>query len=314
MSLFIKNLEPIFLNKSNALQNEIDYLNGILKKDNVMLYNLDLLNILRQNEINIINALEESNIPMIVLQNVSLKYAGFSGNIDYIIITEHNIYIVNTNELYGDITIDGNNNITRKYKKKCVKFNLDAKMQNDYSLIKVIGYDNKKMLDKLVYDKEFWTYCKYILLVGDSSNLDDHLANNAIRKSIVEMKDFISFIEKTDKMSNNKFKRKEMMNIAQNILNKHHDDIVIYDLKYNNFADERQNTNNKIKQDLKKYGYYLASKEKVKPYQIFNDKLIEKIVEARPQTLDELRNIKGIDPKIIDKHGLKIIKIVKNNS
>ena len=45
-----------------------------------------------------------------------------------------------------------------------------------------------------------------------------------------------------------------------------------------------------------------------------NDKLIEKIVEARPQTLDELRNIKGIDPKIIDKHGLKIIKIVKNNS
>lgn len=59
----------------------------------------------------------------------------------------------------------------------------------------------------------------------------------------------------------------------------------------------------------------ISEKENIKPHLIFSDKILEKIAEKAPKTLDELSAIKGIGPRKIEKYGkifLKEIELVGN--
>ena len=63
--------------------------------------------------------------------------------------------------------------------------------------------------------------------------------------------------------------------------------------------------------DLYYYRENLAEKLNRPPFKVFGNQIIQKIIEEEPTTLDELKSIQGISPKIINKYGRDILEIVE---
>ena len=67
----------------------------------------------------------------------------------------------------------------------------------------------------------------------------------------------------------------------------------------NNLLDEMDNLLNKAKE------------EKVKPYFVYNNEMMEEIIKMKPKNEEELIAIRGFGPVKIEKYGQDIIDIIK---
>lgn len=63
--------------------------------------------------------------------------------------------------------------------------------------------------------------------------------------------------------------------------------------------------------DLYNYRESLAEKLNRPPFKVFGNQVILKLIEEEPGTLDDLKNIRGLSPKIINKNGKDILNIIK---
>lgn len=57
----------------------------------------------------------------------------------------------------------------------------------------------------------------------------------------------------------------------------------------------------------------LSQSENVKPYIIFSDSTLIQIANLRPQTKDELKEIRGVGEKKIDRYGERVLRVVHNH-
>lgn len=61
---------------------------------------------------------------------------------------------------------------------------------------------------------------------------------------------------------------------------------------------------------LKEYRLNKSREEKVKPYFIYNNEMMEEIIKLKPKTKEELISIKGLGPVKIEKYGQDIVDII----
>ncbi len=64
--------------------------------------------------------------------------------------------------------------------------------------------------------------------------------------------------------------------------------------------------------DLYHYRESLAEKLNRPPFKVFGNQVILKIIEEQPSTLDELKEIRGLSPKVVYKNGKDILEIVES--
>jgi ATP-dependent DNA helicase RecQ len=64
---------------------------------------------------------------------------------------------------------------------------------------------------------------------------------------------------------------------------------------------------------LRQYRAQQARKRRWKPYQVFTNQTLGSIVAAKPQTLDELRAIRGLGPKRVAKFGEDLLEMVRQH-
>lgn len=88
----------------NCLQNERDNIIQDIKK-----YEYGL-----KGEQKVLYELMNSHIPMYILHDINLSYKGYEAQIDFMIFTKKNFYIIECKQLYGDILIDYSGNFYRK--------------------------------------------------------------------------------------------------------------------------------------------------------------------------------------------------------
>lgn len=70
--------------------------------------------------------------------------------------------------------------------------------------------------------------------------------------------------------------------------------------------------NKELFEVLKKWRKDKAYKERIKPYIIFSDTSLISIANNKPQTLDELLEIRGVGTKKIEAYGEELLKMIKN--
>ena len=58
----------------------------------------------------------------------------------------------------------------------------------------------------------------------------------------------------------------------------------------------------------------LADKAGIPPYVVFHDSVLIEMSAAKPQTLDELRGIKGVGEKKLEKYGRLFLDAISNRS
>lgn len=343
MGLFQRFNRPIILKTSNYLQEEYEYVKELYNKTN----NVKLKNKLKQLEYqvecekNIIEELSNSLIPMYIIHDVNLDYLGFKRRINYIVITKHKVYVIEASELFGNIKINNKDEFIRIYNDldHCYEEVIENPIKiNDKNLelLKLIGYHNKSMVDKLIFDKVFYQDYQSLIVLGNKNNLlDDFDASYSVRDKVVKIDNLINYIKESDKLHKKKFSNKEMLDIAHNILNSHIEPFICYDLLYKDYLEEKEInkdednkiednkiTDNKIKdkslnvdksleKELRKYRYYLAKKESVSVYTIFSDKTLRELVKNKPFNMETLENVKGFGKKKITKYGDKILGIIK---
>ena len=68
--------------------------------------------------------------------------------------------------------------------------------------------------------------------------------------------------------------------------------------------------NKELFEKLKNWRRVTANKENIKPYIIFSDTSLIEITNKLPKNLDELKEIRGVGEKKIEKYGDEVLKII----
>lgn len=213
MGLFKRN-KVIYLKSSNILKEEYNDLNKLYKKSiKVKKRLLELENIIElKDKINKI--LKNINIDMYIIEDINIKYAGYKTSINYILITKYNIYIIDLLNLTNNISMNNDiiNNIHLIDDKEYVdniKY-LDI-YNNHYNSLKMIGFENKKMVDKIIFENTFKTYYKCITVLNNNKDLNENL---------ISINNLANYIKNNNKEAKKRFNKKMMNDLGINILSK----------------------------------------------------------------------------------------------
>ena len=102
--------KAIIYKEGNTLQKRVEDLNKEIKtatKEEKIFIEKDIkkYEYAIKGENKIINALMNSNIPMLILHDLNIAYKDYKAQIDFMIITKRNYYILECKNTYGNIWI-----------------------------------------------------------------------------------------------------------------------------------------------------------------------------------------------------------------
>lgn len=277
-------------------------------------------------ESNVYYELKHSFMPMVCLHNLRLEYKGLVAQIDFVVITTKNIYVIECKNLVGDIVITDKGEFIR-YKK-----NLQGKgsiKEGMYSPIvqneRHINVLKEILKDKLGYKNNLNRIESLVVIANPSTIINKKYAPSNIANKIIrndQLIQTISNIEK-DKKINWVFMQDDMEKIARCLKDYHKDIDIDYINKYcleeenqedsedlvikNNEMDE------KIRYKLRGYRLSVSNRDNLKPYMVFSNDTMEQVISVKPKCIDELMKVKGFGRVKCEKYGEDIISIVNGN-
>src|SRR5665648_247383 len=145
VGIFDKKMEPVFLKDSSEAKEHLIELEKLLgKATGEIKLNIEkdikLLSYGIAGEENIAFELKNSHIPMYVLHDVYIEDEDLSVQIDYLVITQNRIFVIECKNLYGDIEVNSCGDFVRT-----ISFNGKKFKEGIYSPIT----QNKRHLDLL---------------------------------------------------------------------------------------------------------------------------------------------------------------------
>lgn len=272
-----------------------------------------------QGERNVLFELQHSFIPMLCLHDVRITYEGLSAQMDFIVITRHNILILEAKKLVGDITVTADGNFNRIFKGRNGRVYKKEGMYNPISQ----GARQARLLAKYLKSKGIIKHTPvlpFAILANSKNVVNTKGAPKDTRKRLWKYdmitKNIQSLIDENDNGVNLSDKR--MYEIAELILQRHRpkDYIEVYAQKYDVVSvHEADNSavipDKSLKDALTEYRLDVSRKEEIRAYFIFTNKELEEILIVKPRTLDQLSGIKGFGKVKVEKYGEQIIEIVK---
>lgn len=108
--------------------------------------------------------------------------------------------------------------------------------------------------------------------------------------------------------------KKDMEKSAQSYINLISDDNIDYYEYYKekHCKDLCKIDNETLKEKLIQFRKDRSSKMKIPAYYVFTNDELDKIIELRPKTLEELKKLNILTPVKIKTHGEKIIEVINN--
>ena len=273
-----------------------------------------------------------------VFHDVCLKYNEITLQYDFIIVTQRFICVIEAKKLNGNIDIDKEGNFIRTF--------IDAKG----NVYKKEGMDspveqNKKhcnLLEQLLTSNKLIKNFPILSLICCSNS-------KAIIKKAYAPREIQEIVIKTDQLANKllvyynslsdfEIKKKQMMNIIDYIS----DHIVERDIDYvsklklklmaTKFEEKTIETapntkeivreevvvevpqNDDLYEELRKYRKTKSEELNYKPYYIFNNEQLEKLILKRPLDLNELSKSKILNAKQYELYGQDILDIIIKHS
>lgn len=339
--------EPIFLKKSSNNENQLEKLKKIRDSLNVQgkkIINRDmkLLEYGIAGEGTIEFELKNSHIPMYILHDIYLEDGGLSAQIDYIVVTKKLCFVIECKNLYGNIDINNTGSFVRT-----VEFGGKKNREGLYSpitqnkrhidLMKKISIKekNNKFRKALAENKFNEIHRPLVVLSNPKTILNAKFAKKEVKEQVIRADQLVNHIKQMNKLSKRKsLSDKEMKSIAQTYLDAHLDITKEYTKKYEAYTIKKSEivkdslqqpnvevdyrrtlimTNNKdsLIEKLKKYRLTKSREESIKAYYIFSDKQLMTLLRDMPKTKDELRKVPGFGEVKVEKYGIDIVNIIK---
>lgn len=283
--------------------------NELLKKDIMLLkYGLN-------GEEKVAFELKNSEIPMFVLHDIRLHYNDLVAQFDFIVITGQHIYCIETKNLIGDIEIDNEGNFYRLFKNKYGKV---VKKEGMYNPI-TQNERHIKLLKKILIDNgiiKTYPIKSLVVIANEKTVIDKSKAPQDVVNQLYRADNLIKKIKSEDELA---FKKNDRVNklvalmreIADFILENHTP--IKYDLKKkysieNNISNK---TLENIREELKSYRLNKSKELNIRPYFIYSNEEMERIIDTFPATKEDFLSIKGFKEKKFELYGEDILNIFK---
>lgn len=345
MELFKKQIGVVFLKQESDAQYFIDKMDELYQKAQGDLkkkikQQRDLAWYGKKGEDNVAYELKNSGIDMYVLRDVYLESGEMSAQIDYIIITRKRTYVVECKNLIGNIEINNAGNFIRTYElggKKIREGIYSPITQNQRHLqaIKEVRKSSEtNFLTKALFERNFEEcYRSVVVLANPKTVLNARYAKKEIKDQVIRADQLSSFIKEMDaKCKDIDMSAKQMQERAVFFLKQNQPNKSDYVKKYRELVEEmgqsveqavtckiddlkeQKETKNKSVEEmrslLRAFRTEQSRKEGVKPYYIYNNEQMEKLLEQKPCNKDELLKIQGFGSVKVQKYGDAILRIL----
>lgn len=315
--------ETIFYKEDSELQLKYD---ALCKLNNEYPNNKDLkseLNIVRkglEGENEIAYQLKKSNIGMYVLRDIYVKYEDLTAQIDYVIITPVFTYYVECKNLVGNITVTDKGDFIREtlVNGKKVKKGIYSPLRQveaQREVIRKIWEDNSSITKKIFASKNFDYYRRVLVVAANKDTiLNTNKAPRDIKYKILRADSLVRQIEyDIDHRNSDDYvdSRKDMEKIAQYYINlcvKR--DLNYYEFYKNKFLNNKVD-NKSLRDKLIEFRKERSSKMNMPTYYVFNDEELDKLIELKPKTLEDLKPI--LTEIKIKTHGEQILEVLNKN-
>ena len=280
--------------------------------------------------------LNNSYLPIIVLQDLRLEHDGLSAQIDYLIITTKFCLVVECKNLFGNLEVNSRGEFIRE-----LDFNGKRKKEGIYSpvtqnvrhmeMIKALRLGNKRNpLMRVALDKSFGELHKSVIVLANPKTVINlKQAPKEIKDQIIRSDQLIAHIKKL--LRENKdlaSSEKDMYEMADFFVGLHKENPVDYAEKYlldggaveldgaivnkeESGGVEVAIEETPLYQALKQYRYETSKAEGIKAYYVYNNLQLEALIAGMPRSLDELRKISGFGEVKCEKYGEAILGIMR---
>lgn len=316
--------DTIFYKSDSDLQERFDALTKLNKEypnNNDVLSELYIVKKGLEGEKEISYQLQKANIGMYVLHDVKVKYGDLTAQIDYIVITSVFIYFIECKNLIGNITVNGNGDFIREYTfngKKIKKgmYSPLRQVEAQREVIRKIWESKASGLVKLFGSKNFDYYRKVLVVVANQETiLNTSKAPKDIKSKVLRADALVrkiqydlSHIRSDDSYSS----KKNMELIAQSYANLCINENIDY---YKYYKDKfcKNDISDNLKERLVELRKTRASQMKIPAYYVFTNVELEKLLELKPSSIDELKKLNILSPVKIKTHGEYIINEINKN-
>ena len=226
--------ETIFL-KEGSIQDSV--LSSMLKNKNASSDDIHMLQMGIAGEKQIMYHLKKSNIGMYALRDIFLKHDGYTAQIDFVLITSHHCYFVESKNYNADIIrVDETGQFVlstrygKKYNRKGIKSPI-SQVEEQLDVFQKESLDYQDEMQELLKGNKFKDYFKtMVVFTNQDIILDLKKAPSNLKYRVLKIDNLVSQIE----YDNNHFKGKrlsqeEMNAIAEFILKRNvvRDDYII---------------------------------------------------------------------------------------
>ncbi len=227
INLFDKIKKPTFLNESNNTKEEIEHLKNVIDKVtpeqriNIekSIQNLEY-GLIGENKI--IYELKNINGPLIVLQDIYLEVDDLSCQIDFIIFTRYNIFILESKNIYGRITITKEADFIRSvYKtKERISSPITQVRRHKEMMIRIRSNTKTSQFSKNIVENTLSErIIPLVVIANDKTEVDSKYAPKDIKEKIVNIDNLYRKMIQENQKINDHISEKMMIEIANFYLN-----------------------------------------------------------------------------------------------
>ena len=301
--------DTVFYKENSNLQNKYD----ALKKLNEEYPNNEEL----QSELYIVKKgldgeneiayqLKKAHIGMYVLRDIKVKHEDLTAQIDYVIITPVYTYYVECKNLVGNITVTDKGDFIREFtiNGKRIKKGMYSPLRQveaQREVIRKIWESNSSAIKKFFASKNFNYYRRVLVVAANQDTiLNTNRAPKEIKYKILRADALIRQIEyDLNHRGNDEYldSKKSMEKIAQS-----------YDYYKEKYCSNLNiQVNDGLKDRLIELRKTRSNEMNIPAYYVFTNDELDKLVELRPKSIDELKSFNILTPVKIKMHGKIII-------
>ena len=263
--------------------------------------------------------LKKAHIGMYVLRDIKVKYEDMTAQIDYVIITPVYTYYVECKNLVGNITVTDKGDLIREFtingrKIKKGMYSPLRQVEAQREVVRKIWESNSSAIKKFFASKNFDYYRRVLVVAANQDTiLNTSRAPKEMKYKILRADALIRQIEyDLDHKGNDEYleSRKGMEEMAQSYIDlSSKEEINYYDFYKEKYCNSiNQKDNNDLKDRLIELRKARSSEMNIPAYYVFTNEELDKLIEVRPKTIEELKNANILTPIKIKTHGEKIIK------
>ncbi len=262
--------------------------------------------------------LKKAHIGMYVLRDIKLKHEDLTAQIDYVVITPIFIYYIECKNLVGDITVTDRGDFIREISvngKKIKKgmYSPLRQVEAQREVVRKIWESLTPKMMKLFASNKFDYYRRVLVVAANPETiLNTNQAPKDMKYKILRADALVRQLEYdfNHRNSDDSFStKKNMEELAKSYVELSSKEETNY---YEYYKDKYCQSLDVFKDDLKERLIKLRKERSTKmhlpAYYIFTNEELDKLVEIRPKTIEELKKANILTPVKIQTHGDSIIE------